>query len=210
MSWMRRIRRRKGWFLFLLLAGIGAVWVGREVLAFRRGSSAPVFRIRCSTRLRGAPHCWRSSGQPWTRNDSADAAVAGLYSSAWRQVSCWSPQWAGGFLSTCTSPAVRFIVRPGSATRPDPPARYRESGKLQAAEEAARDCLADDPLSPRWKRIASSNAPQELVWVLYREDRSPLIACLGTGPGAGLRREPPTCLEEALEALQPVMGSGKT
>ena len=186
-----RIRRRKGWFLFLLLAGVGAIWIGKIWLFVEaqcpRLQDTALYAVAGGATLLAL--LWAAS----TPNDSAVAVLGSILGLAAGILLVATV--AGGFLSTV--PYLQSIYCPPRICDQARFARsLHESGKLQAAEEAARDCLKMHP-STQVEKDCQQQCASELVWVLYEESDPRLLPAWERGREQACR-EGYARLEEAL------------
>jgi hypothetical protein len=191
-EFMRRIRRRKGWFLFLLLAGIGAVWVGKSWLFVE--AQCPRLQDTVLYAVAGGATLLALLWAALTRNDSAMAVLGSILGLAAGILLVATV--AGGFLSTV--PHLQSVYCPPRICDQARFARsLRESGKLQAAEEAARDCLEMTP-STQVEKDCQQQCASELVWVLYAKTDPLSLPAWERGREQACR-ENSACLDEALE-----------
>jgi len=162
-AWMRKLRRRMGWFLFLILAGMGAGLAGKFGLFVE--ARCPRLQDTVLYAVAGGATLLALLWAAWTRNDSL-AAVAG--SIVFLPVGIlFVASWAGGLLSTW--PPLQSVYCPPRICEQAQSVRsYRESGKLDAAEEAARECVRRNPLTQAEENCRKQCA-EELVRVLIEK-----------------------------------------
>ena len=160
---IRRIRGRKWWFLFLFLAGIGAVGLGKYWL----------FTEAQCPRLQDAVLYVTTGGLTllallWaalTRNDSPAVVVSSILFLPFGILLVAT--WAGGLLSNWSP--LQFVYCPPRICEQAQSVRsYRESRKLDAAEEAARECVERNPLTQAEENCRKQCA-EELVRVLIEK-----------------------------------------
>ncbi len=191
-EFMRRIRRRKGWFLFLLLAGIGAVWIGKSWLFVE--AQCPRLQDTVLYAVAGGATLLALLWAALTRNDSPVAVLGSILGLA--AGALLGATVAGGFLSTASQ--LQSVYCP---PRICDQARFvrslRESGKLQAAEEAARDCLEMTP-STQVEKDCQEQCASELVWVLYAKSDPLSLPAWERGRENACRKNS-AYLDEALE-----------
>jgi hypothetical protein len=162
-AWMRKLRRRMGWFLFLILAGMGAGLAGKFGLFVE--ARCPRLQDTVLYAVAGGAILLALLWAAWTRNDSL-AAVAG--SIVFLPVGIlFVASWAGGLLSNW--PPLQAVYCPPRICEQAQSVRsYRESGKLDAAEEAARECVQRNPLTQAEENCRKQCA-EELVRVLIEK-----------------------------------------
>lgn len=162
-AWMRKLRRRMGWFLFLILAGMGAGLAGKFGLFVE--ARCPRLQDTVLYAVAGGATLLALLWAAWTRNDSL-AAIAG--SIVFLPVGIlFVASWAGGLLSTW--PPLQSVYCPPRICEQAQSVRsYRESGKLDAAEEAARECVRRNPLTQAEENCRKQCA-EELVRVLIEK-----------------------------------------
>lgn len=160
-EFMRRLRRRRGWFLFLLLAGAASVWVGKSYLFVE--AQCPRLQDAVLYAVAGGATLLVLLWAILTKNDAQVAilgSILGLAAGILLMATI-----AGGFLSGV--PSVQAVFCPARICEQ---ARFvqslRASGKPQAAEEAARDCLAMKP-STQVEEDCQQQCASELVRTLY-------------------------------------------
>jgi Mg-chelatase subunit ChlD len=160
---MKKIRKRKLWLLLLLLAGGGAIWVGKSWL----------FAEAYCPRLQDAILYLLAAvgtvfGLVWAFLTSNDSPVTQLVSIAGLFVGILvTASVAGSFLSTI--PEVQEVYCPSRSCKQAEFARsLREEGRLEAAEQAARDCLEDTPATPN-EAVCQDECARELAIALYEK-----------------------------------------
>lgn len=191
-EFMRRIRRRRGWFLFLLLAGVAAVWIGKSYLFVE--AQCPRLQDTLLYAVAGGATLFALLWAALTKND---APVFILLSILVLPVGILLiATVAGGFLSGV--PHAQAVFCPARICEQ---VRFvqslRTSGKLQAAEEAARDCLAMKPAT-QTEENCQRQCVSELVRTLY-EKSDPLSLPAWERGREQACRENSSCLDVALE-----------
>jgi len=173
----------------MLLAGIGAVWVGKEVLFVE----AYCPRLQDSL-LYGLAVLFTLIALLWalrTRHDSVVAVLGSIFG------------LAGGILIVASVAGSILSSLPGIQAVHCPPRvcaqvefihSLRQEGKWAAAEEAARDCLAVEPSSPK-EEECQVRCAKELALALY-ETSDPMDL---PAVGEPSRR---SCCEDAAERLK--------
>ncbi|MGB9872241.1 MAG: vWA domain-containing protein [Anaerolineae bacterium] len=190
-AFIGRIRRRRGWFLFLLLAGVGAVWAGQSWLFVE----AQCPRLQ-STVLYATAGSLTFLVLLWAALTRNDAPVAIIGSILFLFVGILSiATVAGGFLSTV--PYLQAVFCPVRICEQSDFVRsLLDSGKLSAAEEAARDCLAMQP-STQVEKDCQQRCASELVRILYEKSDPSSLPSWERGREL-VCREYSSCLDEAL------------
>jgi len=161
-EFMRRLRRRGGWFLLLLLAGSGAVWAGKRLFV---EAQCPRLQDTVLYAVAGGITLLALLWAALTKNDAPLVVVVSIPGLAAGILLLAT--LAGGGLST-VPPLQAVFCPPRICEQAQFVRSLRESGKLQAAEEAARNCLAMSPATQ-----AEGDCQQEcalqLVRVLYEK-----------------------------------------
>lgn len=190
-AFKRRIRRRWGWFLFLLLAGVGAVWAGKSWLFVE--AQCPRLQDVVLYGVAGGLTLLALLWATLTRNDAPVAILGSIFGLA-VGILLFSTV-GGGVLSTL--PHLQAVFCPARICEQ---AQFveslRASGKLQAAEEAARDCLDMKP-STQAEKDCQQRCILELVRTLYEKSDPLLLPAWERGREQACG-ENSSCLDEAL------------
>lgn len=188
----RRLRRRGGWFLLLLIAGVSAVWAGKSWLFVE--AQCPRLQDTILYAVAGGATLLALLWAAMTKNDAPVAILGSILGLAVGILLIAT--MAGGFLSTM--PRVQVVFCPARiCEQADFVQSLRNTGKFHAAEEAARDCLMMQP-STQAERDCQQRCASELVRILY-EKSDPLSLPAWERGREQACRENASCLDEALE-----------
>lgn len=188
----RRLRRRTGWFVFLLIAGASAVWAGKSWLFVE--AQCPRLQDTILYAVAGGATLLALLWAALTKNDAPVAILGSILGLAAGILLIAT--MTGGFLSTV--PRVQAVFCPARiCEQANFVQSLRNTGKLHAAEEAARDCLMMQP-STQAERDCQQRCASELVRILY-EKSDPLSLPAWERGREQACRENSYCLDEALE-----------
>jgi hypothetical protein len=189
---VRKIRRRGVWLLFIIIAGVGAGLAGKLWLFVE--AQCPRLQDIVLYIIAGGLTLLTLFWAALTRNDSPVAVAGSII--VLPVLILVAATLAGGFLSVV--PYLQSVYCPPRICDQARDVRsYRESGKLNAAEEAARDCLRKHP-STQVEKDCQKQCASELIWVLYERSDPGSLPTWERGRKQACS-EYATCLKEALE-----------